>query len=1022
MNRLLAFCLVTAIALFPRLAWAAISFVQSTAQLSATSAKSVTSASFGTNPVVGNTIIVVAWTYNSGGAPTITASDNQGNTYTSVAQQNVAQSPSGFQNAAILQAKVATTGAGFKVTITSAQTGSQIEGVALEYSGIGAVDQTNAVTGTSSTPTVATTASTTSTNELVVSTLGILLPSTTFTSISPAAGYTARSVRLDNVSGTGGEAADKLVAATGVQSNTWSISPSTGSWVWSAVIATFSPLVSASSSTVTASPKAVPADNLTTSTITVTLKDSLGNPVSGKTVTLGQSGSSTISAASGPSNASGVVTFTVKNSVSQIVTYTATDTTDGIALIQSPTVNFGPTAAASTVVASPTSVPADNTTTSTVTVTLKDGSGNPVSGKVVTLTAGSGSSTISAASGVSNASGIVTFTVKDAVVESVTYTAKDTTDNVTITQTATVSFTSTVSSFNVVEPAADAVTGKIFTKIAGQNFALDIVARTAANAVATGFTGTVAVEVVDNSGGGACSALPFIATLTNQVFAAGDAGRHSLTSPNTVADVYRNAVVRVKFPSSSPTVISCSTDNFAIRPAILSFLVQDANRTTAGTVNTLNNTAIPGSPATVHNAGRPFSIAATGYNGAASPVITSNYNGTPTAVLTTCAGTACTATTGNLSLGTWSASSGTVTTTTATYDDVGAFTLQLQDAAFSAVDSADGTSAAQLTISSTATGVGRFVPDRFLLSATSLTPRTDIPACSGSSFTYMGERMDANFTLTAVRFPSGTTTRYTGTLGRLVLTTPASFSFGAIDSAGPTVLGARLDTSLGSSGTWSNGVGAVVAVVSVQRNASPDGPYNSVKLGIAPSDPDSVALDPVAINLDADNSGSNERAQIGATAVIFGRLRLQNAHGSQLLAMPIPIQVQNWNGSGFVTNTLDSCTSFTAANVALGNYQKNLNSGETTVTTGGAFSAGIGTLRLSAPGAANNGSVDVSVNLSSGSAGASCTAGMPASTGTSRAYLQGAWCGATYVNDPTVRATFGVYRNSDQFIYQRENY
>src|SRR6185295_1980136 len=114
---------------------------------------------------------------------------------------------------------------------------------------------------------------------------------------------------------------------------------------------------------------------------------------------------------------------------------------------------------------------------------------------------------------VTNANGQVTFTVKDSIVEAVTYTARDLSDNVTITQTATVSFTAAVSSFNVVEPGANAVTGKIFTKIAGQNFALDIVARTAANAVATGFTGTVGVEVVDNSGGGACSSLPLIATL-----------------------------------------------------------------------------------------------------------------------------------------------------------------------------------------------------------------------------------------------------------------------------------------------------------------------------------------------------------------------------------------------------------------------------------------------------------------------------------------------------------------------------
>src|SRR5205814_1486125 len=58
--------------------------------------------------------------------------------------------------------------------------------------------------------------------------------------------------------------------------------------------------VSASISTVSASPSAVVADGSTSSTITVTLTDAGGNPVAGKTVTLGQgAGHSSISTASG---------------------------------------------------------------------------------------------------------------------------------------------------------------------------------------------------------------------------------------------------------------------------------------------------------------------------------------------------------------------------------------------------------------------------------------------------------------------------------------------------------------------------------------------------------------------------------------------------------------------------------------------------------------------------------------------------------------------------------------------------
>ena len=788
---------------------------------------------------------------------------------------------------------------------------------------------------------------------------------------------------------------------------------------------------SASISTAVAVPNLMAADNTTLSTITVTLKNSDGNLLAGKTVTLAQTGSSTISAASGPSNASGVVTFTVKSAVVELVFYTATVVTDGITLGQKPTVKFTVNTAGSSVVASPTSVPADGVTTSTITVSLKDGAGNPLpSGRQVRLAAGSGSSTILPSIAFTNGSGVVFFTVKDTVVESVTYTATDQTNNVIITQTATVNFTPVVASFNVVEPMAHHITGKIYTKIAGQNFALDIVARKSDNTIATGFTGTVTVEVVDNSGGGACGSLPLIGALTNQIFVSGDNGRHVLTSPNTVANVYRNAVVRVKFPTSSPTVTSCSTDNFAIRPAFLSFAVTDGSRTTAGTTNTLNNTALAG--ATVHNAGRPFTITATAYNGAGAPVITSNYNGSPTPAfpsLPACVGTACTAPTSGLSVGTWSGS-GTLTTTTATYDEVGAFMLQLEDATFASVDTSDaGISAAQYTISSTAAGVGRFVPDRFLLSAASLIPRTDIPACAGSSFTYMDERMNANFTLTAVRFPGGTTTRYAGALARLDLSSPASFNFGAIGTgpAGLAVLGTRLVTSpapLGTSGTWSNGVGAVVAVVAAGRNASPDGPYSSFKLGIAPADPDAVALDPLAINVDADNNGSMERAQIGAaTDVRFGRLRLQNANGSQLIAMPIPISAQYWNGSGFITNMADNCTTVTAANIAIGNPQNGLTAAMVSPpAVGGAFILGIGSLRLPKPAGGARGSVDVAVNLTNSTTSASCTGGMTSATGANMAYLQGAWCGATYVNDPTARATFGTYRNTDQFIYQRENY
>src|SRR5205823_3735733 len=203
--------------------------------------------------------------------------------------------------------------------------------------------------------------------------------------------------------------------------------------------------VSASGSGVVASPTSLVADGSAASTVTVTLRDAYGHPVSGKDVTLAQgTGSSTITTVSGTTDAAGHASFTVKDAGVENVTYTATDTTDGTTITQAPTVTFrvgAVSASASTATASASTLLADNSTASTITVTLKDAYGHPVPGKSVSLDQGSASSTIATVTGTTNATGHAVFTVKDATVESVTYTATDTTDGVDVTQTPGVDFT-----------------------------------------------------------------------------------------------------------------------------------------------------------------------------------------------------------------------------------------------------------------------------------------------------------------------------------------------------------------------------------------------------------------------------------------------------------------------------------------------------------------------------------------------------------------------------------------------------
>lgn len=138
----------------------------------------------------------------------------------------------------------------------------------------------------------------------------------------------------------------------------------------------------------------------------------------------------------------------------------------------------------------------------------------------------------------------------------------------------------------------------------------------------------------------------------------------------------------------------------------------------------------------------------------------------------------------------------------------------------------------------------------------------------------------------------------------------------------------------------------------------------------------------------------------GAKQMRFARLRLANALGSEKLPLAIPIQVQHWNGSGFVTNTLDGCTTLARANFALGAYTGNLNACETIVTSATVtFASGVGTLSLSAPCtgapcAGNDGNVLLTLNLSSPPSGNQCAAmgaAGPAATSANLSFLLGRW-------------------------------
>ena len=952
--------------------------------------------------------------------------------------------------------------------------------------------------------------------------------------------------------------------------------------------------ISPTLSTVSASPASVLADGISTSTITVTLKDGAGNPVSGKTVSLASAtGSSIITAVS---NVAGVATFTVKDAIAEgPIVYTATDTTDSITITPTASVTFTPitaptvaksfspatiadygtstltitltnpntaaitgvtftdtypatgglantstlvlsntcgganpgtaasgttltlsggtipassscsvsvqvtaafpgiapsspivnstgavlssnatsgtaasatltvvnvSAANSTVVASPTSVPADNTTTSTITVTLKDGASNPVAGTNVSLAASGGSSTITVVSATTDVNGVATFTVKDSVVETVTYTATDTSDtpNVVITQTAVVTFGVAVGSFNAYETAtspATAPSGSIYTKVAGATFSIDLIALNAAKtAVLSTFTGVVKVELLGNTVTGIAldaqncpTSFTLLQTVApNSTIAAG----RSTVSFAAAADAWKDVRVRISYPAAAPTVISCSTDNFAIRPSSLSVSITDTNWQTAGIARTLYNSGAAGG--NVHKAGQPFTIQATGYNAAA--VITGNYAGSPTAQPIACTLPTPSCTNGTLAPGAWTAAGGTVTSTTATYSEAGSFNLTLQDATFASVDAADGTPAtcAGYYVCSAAISVGRFVPDHFVVAANNVPnfKTFNNAACAVRSFTYIGQPFGyvsaPQAQVTAQNFANATTVNYTSNLWKLATAAGAQDCTSSPDtctmSSGNVTQTYTYTTSTGSLPNWdstqvalatpsiaagtialgTNGTGTVTSsntdLLAFKRNTTTPLALFTASITLT----DSVKDTSEAGNCGVANCDITTTTPAAFSPVVFdagnefryGRLKLGNAHGSELLKLPIPIQTQYWNVTSFVKNTADNCTSLTAANITLGNYQGGISLANMDTPTGshiglgGVFVAGLGNLTLNKPSPTptSKGSVDVTVNL----------------TAESKIYLQGAWTGATYTQNPSARAAFGVYKGANEFIYLRENY
>ena len=152
----------------------------------------------------------------------------------------------------------------------------------------------------------------------------------------------------------------------------------------------------------------------------------------------------------------------------------------------------------------------------------------------------------------------------------------------------------------------------------------------------------------------------------------------------------------------------------------------------------------------------------------------------------------------------------------------------------------------------------------------------------------------------------------------------------------------------------------------------------------------------------ASHTAKDHAFTISGSQIILGRYRQEGATGSELSPLRLPLVLEKWTDSAFVTNTdpADEDCAVVSETITLDNPSGNLSIEETSATLGEA-SQGIRLITLSAPGADNTGSIRVEPHVPS--------------------WLHFDWFGTGPIN-PSAIATFGGYAGYPPVIFRRELY
>ena len=506
--------------------------------------------------------------------------------------------------------------------------------------------------------------------------------------------------------------------------------------------------------------------------------------------------------------------------------------------------------------------------------------------------------------------------------------------------------------FNCVENGTNGISGKLYTKTTAQSFSFDIIALQNASTIETSFASgadhTVTVELVDTTSGDSCSAYPALSSFPSHTitFASGDSGtKASSTLSPSSSKAYSAVKCRITDTTASPSDPYCSTDRFAIRPVSFSSVTSNMNNTSSG------------AGVTAKAGNGLFSITASA---------TVGYNGTPQYNSTLKDHNDKDQT--NQLLGSFSSAdiaTGEATGADFKYNEVGLVKFAVNDIyddGFTAIDGttdctndfsnivdADGKIGCKFGNTESLT-IGRFTPHHFTLDSSLITP-----ACN--SFSYMNQPfIGFSYSISARNSMGNITKNYHGI--DYVRMTAIDFVAEQLDIQNhePTP-GYNLNKNAESAPRlsqpyknnaflydktqWLEGVYAVnnSATNFLRDTTLVDGAFDALNIGIILTEDDNTedniinfdTLD-MRVSVNADNCLTNtpnncEEKKLGTTEIRFGRLNIENAYGSELLALSVPFYTEYYNGTSFIKNTDDACTTATVS-------QLNFNGGSNPITVG----------------------------------------------------------------------------------------